>query len=680
MTGAPAWLDALTVQSESGLFGHPWALVLLVPVALLVGVAWWRGRVHRATLERLFRGALLDKVWPRSVRTRRTIRDALLLTAAALAVLALARPRYGKEVQLVKQRGIDLVLVLDLSRSMDATDVDPSRLERARREVVDLLEMVGDDRIGLVEFAGGAYPRMPLSRDRQAVRMLVDEASTDDFVAQGSALGEAIREAVRLLGSDEASKSGKAVLILSDGEVHEPADALAAAEEARQADVRVFAMGIGVEAAPIPLPDGTFQRDAQGRRVMSQPSAELLTQVARATGGAYVPSDPTDNDMNQLYRVAIRGAVEAGLTGATQRVTWKQAYQWPLGIALLLGLAAAWLGDGKRPWGAAAGWLLVPALLSLAAPAPAWAASVAEGDAAYRAGRFQEAIDIFTDLAFERPGDPDVLDRLAAARYRAGDFDGAARAWDRVARQTGDPDAVFDAGNAHYRAGRLEEAIERYDVVLSEQPNHPGAVANRGRAEQELGARRVVQQPPPEPQPQDNPQQGDEPQPQEGQQQEGQADEGQQPQDGAPQEGEQPEEGQQPQEGQPPQEGQEGEQGEESQQQEGTAEGDPQRSDSEQTGDNDSQGQAGDKELGEGDGTREDSDRDDEAVDPGDLQGDGEGEPTDEGGEAEGGSGSGGEPGDAESKEAEAARRELEGIEEGRPRVRIPGQRSDKPW
>ncbi|MFT7521459.1 MAG: Ca-activated chloride channel family protein, partial [Kiritimatiellia bacterium] len=445
------WLFML--ELDDGGFGSPgylwWLFTVPVLAAVLIGMGW----VHTRRLKRLFRGDLVHKVLPRSVRVRRTIRDVLLLVALTCGIFALAGPRYGKEVHITKQKGVDLVLVIDLSRSMKAQDVDPSRIERVRREVVDLLDMMGSDRVGLVIFAGGAYARMPLTRDHQALRQLVDEMTTDDFQIQGSAIGEAIRVGTKLLSNDEASTAGKAMLILSDGEVHNPSGGLTAASEARDAGVRIYTMGVGREAAPIPLGNGVWQLDNDGRRVLSTPSPEYLKEIARIGGGAYGDSTPSDNDMRRLYREGIRKSVQSGLVGNRTTVRWKKAYQWPLGIGLFAALFAVWLGDGHRKWGLAVAILLA---VGLTWSAPALADSVADGDQAFRTSKFQEAERIFTELTYDQPNNPDLYRRLGAARYRAGDFEGAARAWERQASLEGDEssDSLYNAGNAHARAGR----------------------------------------------------------------------------------------------------------------------------------------------------------------------------------------------------------------------------------
>jgi Ca-activated chloride channel family protein len=602
----------------------------------------------------VFRGALLERVLPRQLRWRRTTRDALLVLALAAAVIALAEPRFDERVYSIEQKGVDIVLAIDLSRSMDAGDVDPSRLERARREILDLIELLEGDRVGMVIFAGGAYPRMPLTQDYQALELLVAELDTQTFQVQGSEVGLAIRTSLQLLGSQKGS-AGQAILLLSDGEVHHIDDALAAAREAARAGVRIYALGIGVEAAPIPVGDGTWLSERTGETVLSRPSPDVLTDVARLTGGAYVQSVASAEDVERLYRAEMRGSLEAAEHGSMQRKTSESGFQWPLGFGVIAALVAAWIGEGRRGLAAMTSTGMAALLwVALGLPAQAQATgSLGDADVLYRAGRFQEAADALTELSLDAPEDASLLERLAAARYRAGDADGAARAWDQASEiKGGDVSDDFNAGNAHYQAKRLETALERYEAVLERVPDHVGALKNRDLVAQELVARRQNQ--PQEPPPKEQGESGD--------RSEGEAGEGEPGEPGEAGEQGQPGEAGQPSEGQSAEstgaEEREGAEptpgaGEEGQGQEGGQETSSQV-----------------REAGEGS----------EVVDPSQVEAGSEGgEPTDPTAQTAGGSAaSGDETGPV--TEAQAGRL-LDGVEEGRPRVVIPGDpEGGKPW
>ncbi|MEN0067536.1 MAG: VWA domain-containing protein [Myxococcota bacterium] len=606
-----------------------WPGVLLLG-ALVAGWAYWA----RQQLARFVHGGQFEQVLPQSVRVRRTIRDLLAFLGLALALFALAGPRFDKQLQIVRTSGTDLVLLLDLSRSMDARDVDPSRLERARREIRDLGRLITGDRVGLVVFAGGAYPRLPLTEDYTAVELVVSETDTESFQAQGSELGEAIREALELLDNHDDDQAGQALIVLSDGETHNSEDALAAAREAFDKNIPIYAMGIGIDRATIPTQDGRPLR-YENEIVYTEPDFSTLQAVARETGGAFVQSNASDNDMEGLYR-EIRGSIESVARDMRQRETWREAFAWPLGIAILFLLVSGWLGEGRRRFGAATAVLLA---LGLASSSSALAGPLEDADALFREGSYERAADHLTELSLTNPNDVDVLQRLGAARYRAGDYEGAARAFEQAAELGGDPDARFNAGNAHYRAGRLERALQEYDRALQDSPNHLSAARNRQLVEQEILRRRDVQPPPP-PKPKPNP--GED------------AKEQKEP----------------PPNGQPPQE----------QEQDGEGDGEDQEGDEEQAGGEPPPDEGDPKPANEsGDSEPKSQDRPDEpgtsdAIDPTSVQDPGDTEPNQEP------SGDGGEIDPTGPITEGQAHRLLDSIEEGSQRVQIRGASGGKPW
>lgn len=611
---------------------------LLLP---LLGLLWWgMARLHQRKLARLFTGEMFERILPRSVRIRRAARDLLVLAALLLSLIALAEPRFDKSVRSINAKGTDLVLLLDLSRSMDARDVDPSRLERARREIADLGEVIEGDRIGLVMFAGGAYPRLPLTSDFRAVELVVSEASTDSFDTQGSNLAAALRVGRELLERSR-QEAGQVMLVLSDGETHHPDEALAEAGLTAEAGIPVFVLGIGLEPSPIPTRDGGFL-EWQGSVVTTNPDFEILKSVARATGGAFVSSTASKSDIEQIY-TEIRRSVTAVERSSQRRETWRTAFQWPLGAASLLLLLAGWLGEGRRAFGAA----LVLLLLG-ATPAAHAADLLLEADNLYREQKYTAAAEKLVELSLQYPDDPQIFERLGAARYRASDFEGAARAFDAAAELRGasGTDDVFNSGNALYRSGRLEDAQQRYEKVLEKQPEHEGAKHNRDLLLREIEARRA-QKPPPPPKPGE----GDKPP---------QSPQGKGEKAPQPQQGDQKEQGEG--QSQPQQEGAEGEPvspneggGQPGQGMQEQKQGDPK-----------GQGGQSDEPMEPGSSG---------AVDPGEVQDAKNPDPNAPAGGA--GSSAGEDKGPITSSQAH---RLLDSIEEGNQRVVVQGRAEGKPW
>jgi Ca-activated chloride channel family protein len=632
-----------------------WALVAVAALAALVTLSTLR---HHARLDRVLGATLARRALPDAVRRRRHARDALALTGLALVVVALADPRAPVATRTVQADGVDLVIALDLSRSMDARDVDPSRLERARREISDTLDLLEGDRVGLVVFAGGAWPRMPLSLDHGAMRLVTREADTRMFEAQGSTLGEALRVSQRLL-TQNPDDAGRAVLVLSDGEVHDPADALAAADAAAAEGIAVYGLVVGTAAAPIPEGDGRFVLDPATRsRVMSEPTDAVLQDVARRTGGAVAHSVPSDADVRQLLAL-MRGSLRAGHARDVEQTTADALFPFVLTPAALMMLLAAWWGDGRgRRSMAALALALAMGLASPGAraedPASPAVTTAADADALYRAGRFAEAARAWESLARGAPDDADTLNRLGAARYRAGDYAGAARAWTRVGELTGDPNAWYNAGNADWQSGRLDRAANRYDQALAAQPDHAPAQQNRAAVAAELEQRKA-QRPPSEPPPQ-----------------QGGGDPSKDPQ---PPSGEQPG----PPGEAPPQPGEGGDSSGSppSGQADAQPPSDPRNAPSPQAGTSgQDEGQPGEGDP-EGDGTRPEQGESPTTALDGATGAEATGDPSDGDATAAGTSAAPPTPG---ASAAAAAARTLDGVEEGRPRVYTPGRRTDKPW
>jgi Ca-activated chloride channel family protein len=309
-------------------------LLWLLPLVLIAG---WLVERRRASLERL----LGD---PAALRARsgaagagaRWWRRVILLGAIALAIVALARPQAGFRSVTTTSRGVDLVVALDLSRSMDARDVRPDRLRASKREAASLVTALEGSSIGLVGFAGEAQVLSPLSTDLEGLTSLIESAGSGDVDAAGSDLGKAIERSARLL--KRPGDRPKAIVIVSDGE-NLSGDARGAIPGARAVGARIFTIGIGSsQGAPIPIVDErgritAQKRDPSGHVVISRLDESLLRDLARRGGGQYERADATG-------RVALRVADAVRSDGGTEtRGQTVRAYDERFGwFAALAGL------------------------------------------------------------------------------------------------------------------------------------------------------------------------------------------------------------------------------------------------------------------------------------------------------------------------------------------------------
>ena len=455
--GAPEWMTAL------------WLLPVLVVLAILA----LRSRAKAVALL----GPLIGAEVGRSSASRARRRLILIGLSLALIVAALAQPRWGFRWTELKQEGTHIVVVLDTSLSMDAQDVSPSRMERAHREVLDLADLLQGDRVGLVLFSGGAYTRMPVTHDYGALRNMVRKANTATLKAQGSDLGAAIRMATAVAGAGE--NSDRAMIIISDGE-DQVGNAQAAAEEAVEAGVHIFAIGIGTtDGAPIPLASGGFKKDEAGELVLSRIEEDTLQMVAQIGGGAYVRSVAGSGDIRALYQDEILGKLKREEQISRREKVWLERFQWPLGLAWLLGLAAFAVR------GRVAVVLLVLALGAGSQPAHAQDSSV----------------EALTKAQTANPDDLSVAERLGGALFKAGQFNQAEAVLGSVADRSKDSDARararYNASLAAYKAGRLTAALEGWQRVLQDHPEHPGAKKNAGAVQAEI-QKRLGEDPPPQ--------------------------------------------------------------------------------------------------------------------------------------------------------------------------------------
>jgi Ca-activated chloride channel family protein len=310
-------------------------LLWIVPVTLAFYVYSFRTKTR--LMSRFASMEMLSKLASGISRPRQYFKAFLVLVGLLAGLLSLAELKYGFTWEEVKRRGVDIVVALDVSDSMLVEDAETGgklpRLERAKREITDLLRMMEGDRIGLVAFAGTAFIECPLTLDYGAAEIFLDAIDTDLIPVKGTAIGEAIRTSLEAF--EGASHPSRAIILITDGEDH-LGEALEAAEEAKTQGVRIFTIGIGRdEGSPIPAPGGGFRRDRGGEIVMSRLDEPTLQKIALTTGGRYVRSVTGDVDLEQIYSQGIKATLEEEELGSKRRQRWEERFQWVLAAALL---------------------------------------------------------------------------------------------------------------------------------------------------------------------------------------------------------------------------------------------------------------------------------------------------------------------------------------------------------
>ncbi len=393
------------------------------------------------------------------------------VAACALAAFALAGPTWERVPVPTARSSEALVVVLDLSRSMDAGDVQPSRLERAKLKLLSLLQRRDSGQTALVVFSAHAFTVAPLTTDTRTIAALVSSLSSDIMPSRGSYPESGIERAAQLL-RQAAGGSGD-ILLVSDSGVSP--NAMELARELRGEDITLHVMAVGTaEGGPIPQAGGGFLTDGAGQVVVNRVNLSAMQRLADAGGGRFTGLTPDDRDLDRLLSTAPDGAATLSGEGDELRTeVWRDQGIW-LALLLLPLLALSF----RRGWVAmcAAAFLLPAPRAEALTWADLWLRPDQQGQAAFEAADHGRAGELFRDP-----------DWRAAAQYRAGQFESSAQTLEGA----GTADGHYNRGNALARAGAFAEAIESYDRALEIDPEHEDALFNR-----EL----LMQQPPQQPQ------------------------------------------------------------------------------------------------------------------------------------------------------------------------------------
>lgn len=323
-----------------------WGLLSLPLFALLFIYAFHRRKKLAARFVSL---SMLPKLSTSVSPWRRLAKVTLLLFAIAFLFVALARPQWGRKMEHIERRGLDLVLLQDISLSMLAEDVKPNRLTRSRHEISSFLESLSGDRVGLVAFSGEAQVMVPLTLDYGTVQMMLREL-TPGWLMPGTNLEKAIRKGMDLYRNSGSAGQYSVMILMSDGEELEAA-AVNAAKEAAEMGIRIYTIGIGSrEGVPIPVPskngEVAYKKDMQGNIVTTRLEDGTLQEIASATGGLYFYASPGEF---QLQKVLTEIASLEKKEQASDRMeNYQDRYQIFLGLAALLFLIEALVSERGR--------------------------------------------------------------------------------------------------------------------------------------------------------------------------------------------------------------------------------------------------------------------------------------------------------------------------------------------
>ncbi len=317
-----------------------WILLLLAAFYIYVF------KRQRDFLSRWGQLPLVAKLVTNLSLTRRKIKIGLLLGSVFFIMIALAQPQWGYHWEEMRRKGIDIVIVLDTSRSMLTDDVKPNRLSLAKRQIEDLLRMLPGDRVGLVTFAGSSFVQCPLTLDYGAFRLFLDHVDTQNIPLRGTDVGGAIKKALAVF--EKESKNFRAIILISDGEDHRGLIE-GVLKKAKTMGVPIYVVGVGTkEGAPIPIVDEegnrTYLKDRKGNIVLSKLEDVNLKKIALKTGGAYASGAIA---LDEIYTEKISKMEKRELESARRKI-FEDRYQIPLGLALFLLVLEGIISERKK--------------------------------------------------------------------------------------------------------------------------------------------------------------------------------------------------------------------------------------------------------------------------------------------------------------------------------------------
>lgn len=317
-------------------------LLLLVPVLLLLRYFTYMRR--KAKLKKFGDMSLVRELMPDVSKYRPTVKFMLSLIALALVVIMLARPQTGTKISNESRSGIETIIAVDISNSMLAEDVVPSRLEKSKLLVENLIDNFTEDRIGLIVFAGEAFVQLPITNDYVSAKMFLQDMEPSLISTQGTDLARAIRLAMNSFSQQD--KIGRAIIVITDGEDHE-GGALEAAKEAKKKGINVFILGVGsTTGAPIPMGNG-YLTDASGKTVMTALNEQMCQKVAQAGNGTYIHVDNTSEAQEKLNSEIAK--LQKGTTQSVVYSEYDEQFQAFGILVLLLLIAEVCILEAKNP-------------------------------------------------------------------------------------------------------------------------------------------------------------------------------------------------------------------------------------------------------------------------------------------------------------------------------------------
>ena len=323
-------------------------LLLIIPalIVLFIGLLFWR----RSKQKQFATPEMLEQLTPDKSVFKPWLKFSLLLLAFVFLILALVNPKIGTKMETVTREGVDIVFAIDVSKSMEAEDVAPNRLEKSKQLVTQIINNLASDRVGIIAYAGSAFPQLPITTDYASAKMFLQAMNTDMVSSQGTAIKEAIELSSTYF--NEEDQTSKVLFIISDGEDHE-GDIGNVAKEAADKGIRIFTIGVGsLKGGPIPIKRNgvvqSYKKDQNGETVITKLNEGTLTEIADDANGEYIQGNITQEVLEKVTESLQK--LDKTEFEAKQFADYQSQFQWFLGLAILLILLDVFLLERKTRW------------------------------------------------------------------------------------------------------------------------------------------------------------------------------------------------------------------------------------------------------------------------------------------------------------------------------------------
>jgi Ca-activated chloride channel family protein len=324
-----------------------WILLVIPVIILLFAILqFWKYR----TQKRFANPKLLKRLSPNQSLFKSILKIVVLCLAVACFAMALVNPKIGTKLETVKRQGVDIVFAVDVSKSMLAEDVAPNRLEKSKQLVTQIINNLASDRVGIIAYAGKAFPQLPITTDYASAKMFLNNMNTDMLSSQGTAINEAIELAKTYYDNEE--QTNRVLIIISDGEDHSDV-ASSVAEEASDEGIRIFTIGVGdVKGGRIPIKRNgvllNYKKDNQGETVITKLNEETLKAIAEEANGAYINGTNTADVIKEVKD--ILNTMDKTEFEAKEFADYKDQFQWFLGFGFFFLFLDIFFLERKTGW------------------------------------------------------------------------------------------------------------------------------------------------------------------------------------------------------------------------------------------------------------------------------------------------------------------------------------------